>query len=245
MLNPNSYKGPKKSVTGFRLRHEENFHVSDIDETRASEWIKGRTLRNLVKQEARRVIEQHTNLKKWFPQTEGYELETSVVEIGASWEEIHFGVWVILTVRFSGEVPFDEFEGKFWDFVRETLTERGLSGRVVGMVKRLIAEDFPKASVTVTTGWGGYEFFFGDGSSHDEDLNMVIEAYIELKRPLPEKAVELLLNSTNERDFFLKFSMLVDSSIVDYVALADPVVRGSNLSEVNELLLRVSSLTPS
>jgi len=245
MLNPDSYKGPRESVIGFRLRHEENFHVSDVDETKVASWIKEKNLKGLVRQEARRVIEQYINLKKWFPQTESYELESNIVEIGTSWENIHFGVWVILTVRFSEALPFDEFKGKFWDFVRENLTERGLSGRIVGMIKRLITKNFPKASVTVTTGWGGYEFFFDDNSSHDENLNMIVEVYIELRRPLPEEAVELLLNSTDERDFVIKFLMLIDPSNVSRVIVADPTMRSSDLKEVNNLLLRILPLTPS
>jgi len=234
-----SYRDSRKNVTSFRIRYDGEFRILDVNGLELFKWIDRKDLRKLVKLEARKILEQDMKLKGLFPQTDSYEVESNLVRGHFDHKGIDFIVWVLLTIHFSREVPFEEFIENFWNFVRESFTERGFFGGIVRMIKLLVLEDFPDASISVTTGPSAYKFYFGERSS--STYNLLVDIFILLKGPLPERIVETLLNSSDVREFVFKFIALIEPSRVENVFLFDPEMRKSDLDEVKKLLSEVSS----
>jgi len=254
VLKPLSTLSSKRDVTGFIIKHTIYYRVEGVNGIDVSVWIKENDLKGLLGSEIHKILGHGTWLRNWFHNLARYEFDLDVVELVYYARSINFLVWVMLTVHFSEEIPYEDFAENFSNFIYESFTERGLFGRLEATVRRLITENFPTASVSTVSGFDEYMFLSSKDESPIEYIfgklppnYLFTDITIQLRSPLHEKVINSLLSSSNEREFVFKFLVLIDQSKVRSASISGP--RGEwaedvNFDKVRDLLVEVSSLVP-
>jgi len=244
VVDPSSIKWGEGSVTGFKITYSAAYEVEDVDRKDFHRWVGGK-FKRVLKPAIEEIFRHDIDMRNWFPEMRSYQISTTTHSIsGYNKEDLQ--VSVSLTVRFSEGIPYREFVGRFLDFISVIFEEDGHWEDVDGTVEALISERFPEATVsTHLLDSPKHTFFMDEGESGFNPT--FIDITISLSNPLDKTVVESLLDSSNERDFVLKFAMLIDPSDVSMVTASQPGQnrfgrRISSLEEVKKLLTEVAVL---
>jgi len=244
VVDPSSYKRKEGNVTGFQIIYNPNYTVENVDKDEFDKWVK--KFKRSIGPALREVFEYEMNLRVWFPYMKSYEVRVEPHAVDTYSGEDLF-VPVYFTVRFSKEVPYDEFIGNFFDFINVLFDENGYIDLVDETVEALISEEFPEASISTQIALSSkYKLLMGRTKSFINPE--FIDISIKLVSPLHESVLNSLLNSSNEGEFVFKFSVYIDPDKVGdiYMRRLGREESGRWVRDINEikrLLSEVVSLT--
>jgi len=242
VVDPMSLGRREGDVTGFEIVYRPAYTVEHVNKNEFDKWLNGK-FRRLLTPTLTEVFKYDIDLKRWFPFMRSYDIRTSFNAVSGYWTE-DLQVSVSLTVRFSKGVPYGEFIGDFLDFLSIIFDEKGHFEDVDKTIEALISEEFPQAIVSSEViSSPTYRLFTGETKS--EVNPRFIDITIRLKTPLDEKVVDSLADSSNERDFALKFAMYIDPSNVDRIYVSGTKRSNRYLDDINEvkrLLVDIASL---
>jgi len=232
-----------KTVTGFRFWFFSEVIIQNPeDEEKFARWMK-RKFPSLLQSNLRKGIQARFPLENWFPYMKSYDIK---VEVSADTMPIlTFEVWTEIEVTFAEEVPYEQFSEDLRHFVSQNFDFVGLTSEVNDTIDYIINFEQPQTDFlySIQTSppsqiqlfWGKRRAVFGFPEN--------IRIHIYLKEPLPESVLNLLVNSSDERDFILNFSVLLDNKNIEEIVVTSTSQDDKGIRNIGDVLEFLKEVT--
>jgi len=225
-----------KTVTGFKFWFFSEVIVRDLENEREFvRWMK-RDFPSLLQSNLRESIELRFPLDEFFPYMESYDVK---VKVSADTMPIlTFEILTEIEVTFAEEVPYERFSEGLRRFVSHDFHFTGLTDEVNDTIDYIInyeqpqtdflysAQTSPPSRIQLLWGKRRAEFSFPEH----------IRIHIYLQNPLPENVLNLLVNSSDERDFILNFSVLLDNRNIKEIVVASTSQDDKGIRSIGDVL---------
>jgi len=209
------------TVTGFRFsfRTEVLAVIVKTDKRRELDrWFIGK-FRPLFLPELKKNILSEYPLDKWFPYAEFYDVDVTV-SVGMT-SHLTATIEIFVTVHFSREVPYKQFDADTKRFLSETHGLRKFEDLITKTVEDVVNKAFPNSVFLIHTQLLSTIRTFGDEGRRELRFPFpnFVRIDISLRKPLHENVCQSLLNSSSEREFVFKLSILIDRKNVEDVSV--------------------------
>jgi len=228
---------PKEgTVTGFRFDFFSEIIIRNPEDERSFvRWMK-REFPSILRSDLLKTFRSKFPLNEHFPYLKSYDVKVKVSEDINS--ILFFEVLTEVEVSFSKGVSRDRFDEDLKRFVSENFDFLGLPNEVNETIEYIIYYDQPQTDFLFSTQTSPpSRIQIVEGRERTEfNFPEVILIHIYLKNPPSENVLNTLMNSSDEKEFIIKLSLLITDENVENVTVVSSSQDDKGIRDIKDVL---------